>query len=237
VRWLVLAVVLAGCDTSIAGYDDIYERGAATYVECSMSIDDKNSVALDDIGAALDRAQLDETTLQLYAHQPTRTVEAATIEDVIAAAADRGMAFATYAQLSDGEVPGSLALSFDDHDLAGWTTLRPIFDRYGAKVTFFVSGYTTLDDTQKAQLRALADDGHDIEYHSTHHYFADEYTAEHGIDAYIDDDIMPGLEAMRADGWDPHVFAYPHGARTAETDDALRPLFDHLRAIHFTCPY
>ena len=59
-------------------------------------------------------------------------------------------------------------------------------------MTFFVSAYTELGDTEKAQLRQLADDGHDIEYHSTHHYFAEDATpAQHGDDAYVTDAISP----------------------------------------------
>ena len=42
---------------------------------------------------------------------------------------------------------------------------------------------------------------------------------------------------MRADGWAPTIFAYPFGARTEATDKALEPLFTHIRAIHYTCPY
>jgi len=43
--------------------------------------------------------------------------------------------------------------------------------------------------------------------------------------------------AMRADGWQPTIFAYPFGARTSATDKALEPLFTHIRAIRSTCPY
>jgi hypothetical protein len=238
-RWLLLvtlSVGSVGCDATLAEYDNIYARGADHFVLCGMSIDDKNSVSVDEIGAALDRAQIDGTTLQLYSHNPQRTVEVSTIETVVAGAADRGMGFATYAALSEGEVPGSLALSFDDHDLAGWTTLRPIFDRYAAKVTFFVSAYGYLNDEQKAQLHDLEADGHDIEYHSTSHENAELYSQEHGVTAYMDDDILPGLELMRQDGYRPTIFAYPFGARTAATDEALRPYFAHLRAIRSTCP-
>jgi len=234
---MVLVALLGGCETTIVGYDDIYEQGASQFVECSMNVDDKNAVSLDEIGASLDRAQLDETTLQLYAHKDPGTVEPALIETVLAAAADRRIKFVTYAELAEHPVPASLALSFDDHDLAGWSALRPTFDRYGAKVTFFVSSYPTFTDEMKAELRALAADGHDIEYHSTTHQNAEEYSKEHGVDAYVADDIVPGLEAMRADGWAPTMFAYPFGARTDATDEALRPLFQHVRAIHSTCPY
>lgn len=228
--------VSSGCIASLADMDEIYSRGADHYVLCGMSIDDKNSVSIDAIGGALDRAQIDRTSLHLYAHQPTRTVEAAAIENVLAGAADRGLGFATYADLAAGEVPGSLAFSFDDHDLIGWTALRPVFARYQARVTFFISAYPDLEAEEIAQLHQLAADGHDIEYHSTNHYDAEEYAAENGVDAYVADDILPGLEAMRAGGFSPTIFAYPFGARTTEIDDALRPYFNHLRAIQFTCP-
>ena len=51
------------------------------------------------------------------------------------------MSFATYEELSAGEVPGSLALAFDDNGVASWTALRPLFSRYHARVTFFVTRY------------------------------------------------------------------------------------------------
>jgi len=241
VRVLGVLVLVAGCDAALVDMDAIYTRGAPRFVMCGMTIDDKSSASLDAIGGALDRAQIDGTTVLLYAHKPgdlpNETVDPSTVELALAGVVDRGMRFATYSDLDAGEVPGSLALAFDDRDLAGWTVLRPTFQHYGARVTFFVSDYPYLDDTQKAQLRQLADDGHDIEYHSTHHYNAESYAGQHGADAYITDDILPALQAMRADGYDPKIFAYPFGARTAATDAALEPLFDHIRAIYSTCPY
>ena len=234
---LLLVVLVAGCDSTLAEYDNIYSYGADHYVLCGMNIDDKNSVSVDAIGAGLDRAQIDGTTLHLYAHRPTGTVEAATIETVIASAADRGLGFATYTDLAAGEVPGSLALSFDDHDLDGWTSLRPVFDRYAARVTFFIDRYDRLSTERRALVRQLEQDGHDIEFHSTNHENAEEYTAAHGVEAWVADDVVPALDAMRADGYAARIFAYPHGARTAETDEAMQPYFDYLRAIRSTCPY
>jgi peptidoglycan/xylan/chitin deacetylase (PgdA/CDA1 family) len=241
VRALWVLVMLAGCDATLVDMDEIYTRGAPRFVMCGMNIDDKSSASIDAIGGALDRAQIDGTTVLLYAHapgdQPNMTVDPATVELALAGVVDRGMKFATYADLEQGEVPGSLALAFDDRDFPGWTGLRPMFMHYGARVTFFVSEYTFLPDDQKAQLRQLADDGHDIEYHSVHHYNAAKYSAEHGVDAYINDDILPALQAMQADGYNPTVFAYPFGARTTATDDALRSYFQHVRAIYSSCPY
>jgi hypothetical protein len=241
VRVLALLVVVAGCDATLVDMDEIYTRGAPRFVMCGMSIDDKSSASLDAIGGALDRAQFDGTTVLLYAHKPgdmpNQTVDPSTVELALASVVDRGMKFATYSDLAAGEVPGSLALAFDDRDLEGWTALRPTFMHYGARVTFFVSEYTFLNDAEKAEVRQLADDGHDIEYHSVHHWNAADYANANGTDAYINNDILPALAAMRADGYDPHIFAYPFGARTTATDEALRPYFTHIRAIYSSCPY
>jgi peptidoglycan/xylan/chitin deacetylase (PgdA/CDA1 family) len=85
-------------------------------------------------------------------------------------------------------------------------------------------------------LHDLAADGHAIEFHGTEHLDARRYVADHGLDAYLADEIDPGLAAMRADGFDPHVFAYPFGAHTAATDRALLDRFTLLRTVRTTCP-
>ncbi|MBK7537152.1 MAG: polysaccharide deacetylase family protein [Myxococcales bacterium] len=236
---LVLAAALAawaGCDAALSEYDSIYSRGADKYVLCGHSIDDKNFVSLDEIERAMVRARIDGTTLHLYAHKPTRTVERSTIESVLAAAERQGVPLVTYAELERGERPGTLALSFDDHDLVGWTSLQPAFERTRSQVTFFVSAYLDLSAEERGQLRTLATLGHDIQFHSTWHQNAESYTAEHGVTAYVDNEILPALTAMRTDGFAPTVFAYPFGARTSTVDDAMIPHFQHLRAIYATCP-
>jgi len=240
VRALAVILLVAGCDATLVEDDNIYTRGAPDFVMCGMSIDDKNSASVDAIGGALERARIDGTTVQLYAHRPDDTggtVEPAIIELALAGVVERGMGFATYSELAQREVPGSLALSFDDHNLESWTALRPMFAHYNARVTFFVSGFPFLTEAERAQLHQLAADGHDIEYHSTNHFHASQYAADHGAAAYVADDIVPGLEAMRADGFAPTIFAYPFGERSSVTDEALRPHFAHLRAIRSSCPY
>ena len=142
------------------------------------------------------------------------------------------MKFATYSRPRAGEVPGSLALAFDDASLDGWTAMRPMFMHYGARVTFFISEYPFPTDAEKAELRQLAADGHDIEYHSTRHLNAENYANEHGADAYITDDILPSL-AGDAGRWLWHRrSSRTRSARArAATDEALEPLFTHIRAI------
>jgi len=235
-RAAIGALLLLGCDTTLSTFDPIYSRGADHFVLCGQNLDDKNAVSSDEIAEALTRAKLDGTTLHVYTHRPGGTVETSTVEDVLAAAVERGVGFVTYEALTAGEAPGTVALSFDDHNIASWMAMRPLLAHYDARVTFFISAFTDLEDRDRAAIRQLADDGHDIEYHSVAHKNAEDYAGAHGVAAYVADEIVPALDAMRAAGYPTTVFAYPFGARTAETDAALAPYFVHLRAIRSTCP-
>jgi hypothetical protein len=230
VRASALAALGACNVASLASHDEIYSRGADHFVLCAQSIDDAYHISVDDIGDALDRAQADDTTLHLYAHVPGETIATSAIEAVLAAVVERDMRFATYSELETGEVPGSLALSFDDHSVAAWYALRPLLDRHRARVTFFVSAFATLAADEVTELEQLAADGHDIEFHSTGHFDAVSYSTMFGMDEYLAVEIVPALDAMRAAGYAPTVFAYPFGARNAATDAALAPTFAHLRA-------
>lgn len=231
----MLALAGAASCTASPDFENIYSRGQAPRVVCSESIDDSVHIPLDQILSWIERAKHDGTTLHLYTHRPGETIQVATLEAVLAGAVEHGVAFTTYDQL-DRAAPGSLALSFDDDNLDSWTAIRPLLARYHARVTFFISGFLDLAEPQRAELRQLADDGYDIEYHSTHHFNAAEYAGEHGLEGYIADDITPALEAMLAAGYPISVFAYPHGDRNQSLDDALAPYFTHLRANHSRCP-
>ena len=204
---------------------------------CSFSIDNKSVVGADAIAAGLGRAQADGTVIHLYAHRPGITVDASTIELVLAEAADRGLPFVTYRDLVEGIGTAGLALSFDGHFAAGWHAMRPMFDRYGAKVTFFISSFYVLTESEVGQLRELEGDGHAIEYHSTNHLDAEEFAASKGIDRYLAEEIFPDLDRMHEAGFTPVSFAYPFGTRTAAIDGALLQHFRLLRAIRYTCPY
>jgi len=59
-----------------------------------------------------------------------------------------------------------ILLSFDDHYYNVWENYFGLFDRYNAKVTFFVTGtYKTNSYFSKAALRR----GHDVGYHTLNH--------------------------------------------------------------------
>lgn len=230
------SVLGAGCDTSLAELDAIYSRPGDGPITCGISVDNKNTVSNDAIAVGLDKAQAEELVVHLYSHKPAGTVDESTIEQVIASAADRDLPFVTYRELLEPTGAHGLALSFDDHDIVGWHGLLPLFERYRARVTFFISAFEGLSAGDRALLHELAAAGHDIEYHSTWHEDAEDYAAAAGVEQYVLDDIRPGLAAMRADGFDPQVFAYPFGARTAATDAAVLAELPLVRGSYFNCP-
>lgn len=212
---------------------EVYYRGPGQRVLCAVSIDSDRT---DDpgIAAGLDRARDEGLVVQLYAHIPGVSVPFDRITRVLDGARDRGLAYYTYDDFADG-VPASagLALSFDDAAVDAWAMIADDLDAHGAKVTFFVAYYDTLDATHKAQLRDLAARGHAIGNHTTRHVRAPDYVERHGMSRYLADEVHAEQDALTADGYAPRTFAYPFGARTSELDRALLDEFDVIRTVSF----
>ena len=108
-----------------------------------------------------------------------------------------------------------ILLSFDDHYYKAWENYFELFDRYNAKVTFFVTGtYKTNSYFSKAALKR----GHDIGYHSLNHLQLPNISRQN----YNIQTISQVKNFRNADV--PLVsFAYPYGAyRTWMHDDLLK---------------
>ena len=211
--------------------DSIYYDGDARHVHCGANIDDKSAFDTDAILVALDRAAARAQVLELYAHKPDLTVSRDRLERVLAHAHDLGLAFFTYADLAARRSGAGLALSFDDRDTEGWMSLRPLFATYGARVTFFISGYPYFGDAMRAQVRQLADDGHDIAAHGVDHARAPNFVEANGLGTYMRQEALPSIELLRVDGYAVTSFAYPFGARTSELDRALLRHVDIVRGV------
>lgn len=236
-RGLCVLLATAGCQVDIAERDGAFYDGDGRAVHCAVDLDDVANNSLASVDGALDRAAARGEVAELYAHNPGKTVPLATIEHVLAGARDRGLAFVTYADFAAGAGTGpGLALSFDDASVGAWYDARPLFAAYGARLTFFVSRYARLQPAQRDQLRELAADGHAIEPHSVLHLRAPAYVEQHGLAAYLADEVVPSIDALVADGYPVTSFAYPFGARTGEIDRAILALDDIavLRAVDFT---
>lgn len=232
---MLLGAALIGCHSEIGDIEGAFYDGDHRIVHCAVDLDLIANNSLASIDGALDRAAERGEVLELYAHAPGKTVAFDTIQHVLAGARDRGLAFVTYADFATTDVTGpGLALSFDDHNVAPWYALRPMFETYGARVTFFLSRYAYLQPEEYVQLRELADAGHAIEAHTVNHLRAPLYVEERGLAAYLADEALPSIEVLRADGYPVHAYAYPFGARTEEIDQAIHEHLPILRSVSFT---
>jgi hypothetical protein len=241
-----LLVLLAACQSDIADVDGAFFRWDDRKVHCAVDLDSSADNDFGSIDTGLDRAAERGEVVELYAHHPGVTLPWHTIEHVLSGAQKRGLTFYTYADIAHGAAPGAgLLLSFDDNWPEAWSQGRSLFDQYGAHVTFFIAYYPTYTPKQKQLVHDLASDGHDIEAHTIRHQRAPSYVEEHGLDAYLNDEVVPSIQLLRDDGYEVTTFAYPFGARTNETDRAILHEVGQLRSVSFTytgiaespCPY
>lgn len=115
---------------------------------------------------------------------------------------------------------GGVAISFDDRFIEDWYRLRPVFNEFGAKVTFYINGDTlTLDEAE--MLRQLERDGHEIGFHGTIHGDAKQLLELYGVEGYWSMEIEPGLSYFRRLGFNPTSYAHPGGTSAGRTDSAL----------------
>jgi Polysaccharide deacetylase len=230
-----MAAALVGCHQPLDEVDGAFYDGDHRLVHCAVDLDNQANSRVINLDDGLDRAVERGEVVELFAHQPGRTVPVEKIAYVLEAAAARHLRFVTYADFARGDSPApGLALSFDDTSVDAWVALRPLFQQYQARITFFVSRYQTLGKRERAELKLLAADGHDIEPHSVQHLRAPDYVEDHGLAAYLRDEVDPSISMLRDDGYAAHAFAYPFGARTDELDEALARRVPILRSVSFS---
>lgn len=224
----------AGCRADADEIDGIFYDGDGRRVHCALNLDSSAGNSLESIDGGLDRAAARGEVIELYAHRPGRTVPLETLEHVLVGAAARDLPFVTYSEFAAGGGAGpGLALSFDDAAVDDWFAARPLLLQYGARVTFFVTRYHLMTDEERAELRALVADGHELGGHSVDHVRAPRYVEERGLGAYLAEQALPSIDVLAADGYEVASFAYPFGARTGEIDRALGRHIPVLRSVAF----
>jgi peptidoglycan/xylan/chitin deacetylase (PgdA/CDA1 family) len=138
---------------------------------------------------------------------------------------------------------GTVTFTFDDYFVDDWHSVMPLFNRFNAKVTFFISNYADFNAKQKAELHELAENGHEIAAHALTHGDARCYPGRSNncppmdpvrrAQAYMAEEILTELAMMAKDGFYPKNFAYPYGSDTPETTRMLRGLFRFVRGTHY----
>jgi len=114
--------------------------------------------------------------------------------------------------------PGALLLSFDDRHFDDWRAAIPLFEKYGAHATFYVTG--PIDNTALRAMKRLREAGHSTGLHGLYHVNAPEGIAAMGEDGYYEADVVPQIEKCRVGYQIVESFAYPNCARN-EASDAL----------------
>jgi peptidoglycan/xylan/chitin deacetylase (PgdA/CDA1 family) len=215
--------------------DEVFHRWDGDRVLCAAGLDESAGNDMDSVRSGLERAAREGSVLSLYAHDPGRTVSLARIDEVLAAAEELGLDRVTTGDLAaGGPARAGLALSFDDAHVDDWFAMRGLLAAHGARVTFFVTRYDRQSAERRAELAQLAADGHAVEAHGLRHRNAPDYVEEHGLGAYLDEEALPSIDLLRADGFEPIAFAYPFGARTGELDRALLRRVRLVRSVTFT---
>ncbi len=206
-------------------------------VLCAAGFDDDRGNDLDNIVEGIGRAADRGEVLILYGHKPGRDFAVSLIEDVLDAADAAGVPLVSFEDLQEpaGSGPG-LALTFDDAHTAEWHAMRELLAAHDARVTFFVTRFSQLSDARVQHLVDLRADGHAIEAHGVNHLDAAELTERRGLDAWVDEELRPSIDDLRAAGFEPSSFAYPFGTRTSSLDAAALEHVGLVRSITFTEP-
>lgn len=139
-----------------------------------------------------------------------------------------------YAGMSQVKKPGSMAITFDDDYVDEWYGLRDVFNKYNAKVTFFVSHFDLLTAESIDKLKILQADGHEIGFHGMKHVNAVKFIEDNSMDKYMEEEILPGIDLMASCGFKPRNFSYPYGAHSVALDNRLLKYFDYVRSTIFT---
>lgn len=133
--------------------------------------------------------------------------------------------------------PG-IVLTFDDTgNLESWAKRIPLFKKYGAKATFVLHQPDKITERQKQLMKDLAEIGCEMGCHGFRHRRGNEWVEQKGLQAYLDEEIVPAVQTLEKLGYPQHSFAYPESRRTAETDEALKKYFRHIRTGGGVCDH
>ena len=114
-----------------------------------------------------------------------------------------------------------------------WYSTRSIFQKYNAHATFFVSNFASLDQGEIDKLKILQAEGHEIAYHGYNHVDEVAYIQDNSLTAYMNDEIIRGVNLMKSKGLNPVDFAYPYGADDPDARPALGAYFSHMRDTYY----
>lgn len=242
---LAATALIAGCPGNLEDLDSAYYNWDGRTVHCTVEGDAAAGNDLPNLLRGLDRAKERGEVLEVLVHRPGDTMSFADFDALLAGVEERGLAFVTYEDIAHGIPPtGGISLQYDGTWIESWMASRAYLLAHHARVTIFVTRYANLSPEKRAMLRVLSDDGNDIEAHAVNHLRGPVVVEERGLQYYLDEEVQPSIDILRADGYEVVSFAYPFGDRTDEIDAAVSKRVQLIRSLSISrsfvtspCPY
>ncbi len=146
---------------------------------------------------------------------------------------DNSTAEAAAAPAATTLTQAGVCLTFDDRNIADWEAMLPVFDKYGAHVTFFING--EIGPAEAARLKAIQAHGHAIGAHGLLHANYWQCVKKQGMtpEEYAQADSFGQLEGFQANGIAVTSYACPMSSRDAMLDEILKRHFRHIRSGAF----
>jgi len=128
----------------------------------------------------------------------------------------------------------AIFLSFDDRHIKEWFNALSLFEKYEAKITFYLTHIQLITEEEWEMVGDFKKAGHTIGFHGTNHLDARKFITTMGCQRFISNEILPGIEILRRKGFDDiKNYAYPYGRKDLETKKCLSKHFNTLRTIGF----
>ena len=120
-------------------------------------------------------------------------------------------------------------LTFDDGPSKETVELLKILKENNVKATFFVIGKA--DETSKAILKQITDEGHTIGVHSYTHIYKEIYES---VEAYLKDFNSMSNLIYEATGVKPNIYRFPGGSINSYNEGTYRVIIEEMNRRGFT---
>ncbi len=199
---------------------------------CGVSIDAQTSIPTSQYLQAISNAAQQQEVLILYGHKPQRDFSLSLLRTLIDEIHEQEIPFLTASDLLDGAPRAGVFLSFDDAHIQEWYDMTQSWPNE-TLATFFVTRPHSLKANEVSLLQEMESAGHRVEAHGLNHLDATAFVEEHGLQQWVDEELVPGKTELEALGFNPIAHAYPFGARSTEIDRATLEHFEMVRSLIF----
>jgi hypothetical protein len=128
----------------------------------------------------------------------------------------------------DDDAQRLVLLSFDDHaHLDDWVEIAPALEERGVVATFMLDRIGTYSESDWSKVQVLVAHGQQVGLHGEHHVGA--VASGLSPEAWVEEEVLPGLLLLREREIEPHVLAMPRGDSTPEHEEAVLDVIPRIR--------